>query len=716
MTISTREPSSAQFSNWSGWIYRGLGLGANLKAGGPLALFQWLMTGRKPGLLAVRTLACVAFGFFGLIVAGRDAQAGLAASDVVVVVNSDSSDSRTLANHYVAFRGIPASNVIVLTEVPKAEVVSVDVFRKQILIPLLTELERRRLADHVQCISYSADFPTSIDVSSDMKPLGKLPIYFTRQASINALTFLYSRTLASDAAHYINLNSNFYARRSIDSYFMSPAGNATNEAWNAIEKLIADEQHRQAADELDKLLEVHPHQFPLSYLAAAQAALAGETPRALRLLEAAIGGGWNAGGYLARDMRFDSVRDSADFQVLEFLMDNSIVEHQQPVGFNARTVWTPNGVQVNSPKLGLRYMLSTVLGVTRGGGTSLEEAIAALKRASEADGTHPQGGFYFCLTSDVRTTTRKPGFDHAIETLRAMGFTAEIVDTSLPMGKPSVLGAQLGTPTFEWSQSRSTLVPGAIAENLTSLGGVMQTRSGQTKLTELIKAGAAGSSGTVTEPYSLQPKFPHPQLYVHYAQGASLAEAFYLNVTGPYQLLIVGDPLCQPFSNAPDPQIDSSLRRLADGESLSLEPNLDGSNYSEWLDSNIPRSQQTEPLAATNVGVLFDSKLPQYAQVRSKLDIQIAGQAPGYHEVTLRFQADDPLTQRSDTVIPIWIGENDSVVLTATNLNGWTTVRLELWLIRARRRKSIWQLKLPQKYRERWSNGSAFGMIMNNWR
>ena len=46
-------------------------------------------------------------------------------------------------------------------------------------------------------------------------------------------------------------------------------------------------------------------------------------------------------------------------------------------------------------------------------------------------------------------------------------------------------------------------------------------------------------------------KFPLPSIQLHYVRGCSLAEAFYQSVSGPYQLLIVGDPLCQPWAVIP---------------------------------------------------------------------------------------------------------------------------------------------------------------------
>ncbi len=602
-----------------------------------------------------------------LLLPSSHAQAGLAASDVVVVVNGNSLNSRTLANHYVSLRNIPAANVIVLENVPNSEVVDVETFREQILKPLLAEVERRQLSTHIQCVTYSADFPTAIDIREELKPLGDLPAFYTGRASINALTFLYSRVLALDASTYANLEINFYARRPIEGYFSNPVSGPSQVDWQTAQELIADGKHAEASDILESLFKSHPEQFPLAYLAAAEAALAGNSPRSIGLLQAAIGAGWNAGGYMAKDTRFDSLRDEADFQILEFSVDSATHQLQPSIGFDARAAWTPNGIPVKDPKLGLRYLLSTVLGVTRGGGTTLAEAIQALQRSAAADATHPQGGFYFCLTKDVRTTTRSPGFEQAVADLQAMGFEAEIVDTTLPMKKPAVLGVQLGAPAFDWPSCRSQFVPGAIAENLTSLGGVMTNPSPQTRLTELIKAGAAGSSGTVIEPYSMQQKFPNPQLYVHYARGASLAEAFYLSVTGPYQLLIVGDPLCQPFSNAPQPNIPTELQFLDEGSVLQVNPDLSAANFLDWNDSEVPRAKRTNRLAPLAVGVLFDNKSPQGGIIKPKIDIPLKGQTPGYHEFCLRFVADDPLAQRSDTIIPVWIGQRDQVRLLFPN-------------------------------------------------
>ena len=79
----------------------------------------------------------------------------------------------------------------------------------------------------------------------------------------------------------------------------------------------------------------------------------------------------------------------------------------------------------------------------------------------------------------------------------------------------------------------------------------MRANASQTPLTDFLKFGAAGSSGTVAEPYAISAKFPDAFIHLRYAAGCSLAESFYQSVTGPYQLLIVGDPLSQPWATPP---------------------------------------------------------------------------------------------------------------------------------------------------------------------
>lgn len=219
------------------------------------------------------------------------------------------------------------------------------------------------------------------------------------------------------------------------------------------------------------------------------------------------------------------------------------------IGFRSWYGWGPRGDLQESG--GNHYLLATMLGVTSGRGNRVPEVVAALEAAATADGTRPPGTVYFMTNQDVRSTTRSGAFPGTVKALEGLGVAAQIVQGTLPEKRQNVAGLMTGTQSFDWRASGCRLVPGAICDNLTSFGAVFTPGAGQTPLTEFIRAGAAGSSGTVIEPYAIQAKFPHPSIHVHYARGANLAEAFYQSVQAPYQLLVVGDPLCQPWAVIP---------------------------------------------------------------------------------------------------------------------------------------------------------------------
>jgi hypothetical protein len=215
-------------------------------------------------------------------------------------------------------------------------------------------------------------------------------------------------------------------------------------------------------------------------------------------------------------------------------------------GFRATQGWRPDGSPDDAAEAP-RYLLSIVLACTTGRGTSTAQAIACLRRAAGADGTRPAGTIYFERNGDVRSTTREWAFAGAARELERLGVRSVVEDGVLPRDRNDVAGAVIGIADFDWTKSGSTILPGAIVEHLTSLGGVMTKNGGQTPLTAFLVAGAAGAAGTVTEPFAIQAKFPAPFVHVHYASGCTLVESFYQSVAGPYQLLIVGDPLTQPW-------------------------------------------------------------------------------------------------------------------------------------------------------------------------
>jgi uncharacterized protein (TIGR03790 family) len=237
--------------------------------------------------------------------------------------------------------------------------------------------------------------------------------------------------------------------------------------------------------------------------------------------------------------------------------------------FSSRDQWNPSGERVAQG--GIPYMLSTQLGCLLAHGNTVDELKTYLNRAVAADGTRPAGTFYYMKNSDVRSTVRDASFPPAVEELKKLGLKAELGVGVVPAEAGPLLGLTTGSTNVRLGAGTS-LAPGALVDNLTSQGGVFWAprppaieSNPQTRVSEYLRRGAAGASGTVIEPMAIPPKFPSAALHVHYARGSSMAEAFYQSIEGPYQLLVVGDALCQPWAFIPQLTVED----LADGATIS---------------------------------------------------------------------------------------------------------------------------------------------------
>lgn len=92
-------------------------------------------------------------------------------------------------------------------------------------------------------------------------------------------------------------------------------------------------------------------------------------------------------------------------------------------------------------------------------------------------------------------------------------------------------------------------LPGALADHLTSFGGVLRGTGEQMSAMEWLDAGATASYGTVSEPCNHVQKFPHPPvLLARYLQGATAIEAYWSSVAWPAQGVFIGEPLAAPFA------------------------------------------------------------------------------------------------------------------------------------------------------------------------
>jgi len=555
----------------------------------------------------------------------------------VVIANAASWASLRIVNEYAALRGIPPRHVILLDSIPANERVPVETFRWDILQPVFSEIQRRGLEETVDTILWGPDIPTVIDVSGDLK--GRtLPDILSPYASLNSLTFFAQDVLAGKTG-YISLEANPYARKFPG---LRPDSPWTDEERDRFACALAKMKKPSPGDPsapapspsdaaafLAALLKSHPRSALLHYNLACAQALAGQPDAAIASLKRAIRFGWSDARTLELDEDLTSLRKREDFAGLVKMLQD----------LDVRVL--PHSPFVRSSG-GVRYWLSAVLACTSGRGTSTDDALEALRRAAAADGTCPSGTVCYMKNSDIRSTTRQWAFASAVRKLAALGVEARVMEGFLPTGKTDVAGLMIGSADVPWRNSASRLLPGAVAEHLTSWGGLLTEEAGQTPLTELLVWGAAGASGTVSEPYALQGKFPNAFLHWFYAQGANLAEAFYESVTGPYQLLIVGDGLCRPWappvclSLATDPAPTEPLRGrvrinvkaagpftsrvtglvvLLDGEPLRV---LRGSSGKFFWDT------RDHPDGSHTLGVTVSTQTASPATGQTKLEIRIA--------------------------------------------------------------------------------------------
>jgi hypothetical protein len=310
-------------------------------------------------------------------------------------------------------------------------------------------------------------------------------------------------------------------------------------------------------------------------------------------------------------------------------------------GFRGWHGWGPQGELMEAG--GERYLLAVMLGVTAGRGNTVPEVVRYLAAAAAADGSRPTGTVYFVTNGDVRTTTRSGAFAAAVAELRSLGVAGEVVAGTLPVGKRDVAGLMCGSSEFDWRKSGSTILPGAICENLTSYGGIFTPSVGQTPLSEFLRAGAAGSSGTVVEPYALQHKFPHASIQVHYARGATLAEAFYQSVRSPYQLLVVGDPLCRPWATIPTVEavVAPESRVLAAGAELS------GSVAIE------PRARVPGGGTADRFELFVDGVRVGQCGGGGRFTLDTAELADGHHELSVVAIESSPVESQGRAIVPV---------------------------------------------------------------
>jgi uncharacterized protein (TIGR03790 family) len=164
----------------------------------------------------------------------------------------------------------------------------------------------------------------------------------------------------------------------------------------------------------------------------------------------------------------------------------------------------------------------------------------------EADSSAPPGILYLIRTSDAARNVRARSYP-GVELAFANRVQVRQLSTPVSREIPDSIGYFTGAVQVE-ELPRIEFRPGALADHLTSTGGVLEGGSQMSAL-EWLKQGATASYGSVSEPCAFLGKFPNVSvLFEHYLHGETALEAYWKSVLMVGQGLFIGEPLSRPFA------------------------------------------------------------------------------------------------------------------------------------------------------------------------
>ncbi|MBF4991953.1 TIGR03790 family protein [Methylophilus sp. QUAN] len=183
--------------------------------------------------------------------------------------------------------------------------------------------------------------------------------------------------------------------------------------------------------------------------------------------------------------------------------------------------------------------------------SSVEAAKALIDRGVLSEFSLNDADGYFLKTRDVaRSKPREPFFPQDGMTIKSKKLTLHTLPQESIENQGSVMFYFTGQKQVDFMLT-NTYLPGAIADHLTSAGGVLASYNGQMPASRWLDAGVTGSYGTVSEPCNYWQKFPNPQIVIaHYLSGETLIEAYWKSVKWPMQGVFVGEPLAKPYARS----------------------------------------------------------------------------------------------------------------------------------------------------------------------
>lgn len=169
-----------------------------------------------------------------------------------------------------------------------------------------------------------------------------------------------------------------------------------------------------------------------------------------------------------------------------------------------------------------------------------------IDRGVAADYSQPKGSAYLLKTTDRARSSRAVFFPEAAKKFNT-AFPVHYLEKNFIEKQDDVMFYFTGMAHVQ-KINRNAYLPGAVADHLTSAGGIL-SGSSQMSILEWIQAGATGSYGAVVEPCNFPEKFSNPGVLMdYYLKGNSLIEAYWKSVAEPGQGIFVGEPLAKPFA------------------------------------------------------------------------------------------------------------------------------------------------------------------------
>ncbi|MDP8568034.1 TIGR03790 family protein [Methylophilus aquaticus] len=183
--------------------------------------------------------------------------------------------------------------------------------------------------------------------------------------------------------------------------------------------------------------------------------------------------------------------------------------------------------------------------------TTVDSARALIDRGVLSEFSLNDAQAFFLKTRDAaRSKPREPFFPLDGATVKSKKLVCHTLMSEALERESAVMFYFTGQKRVP-SLATNGYLPGAIADHLTSSGGVLRDTQDQMPVTQWLEAGVTGSYGTVSEPCNYWQKFPNPQVVMaHYLAGETLIEAYWKSVKWPMQGVFVGEPLAKPYARS----------------------------------------------------------------------------------------------------------------------------------------------------------------------